>query len=100
MIARGSRRGGSNRRQGSGISFRPLATIEFDKESISSRNQVVILRQVMWSQGHAAREFSRQLRPIALRKRVEFVQQLLGSLSHRTRFAPGVLGVKSRIVCS
>ena len=53
------------------MSFRLLATIEFGKQAIGGLHQIVVLRQVVRSQGHPTREFRHELRPIPIRKRVE-----------------------------
>jgi hypothetical protein len=77
-----------------GISFRLLVTIELDKQAVGSRNDVVVVRQIVGSQGHATYQLRNNLRPIAIGKRVEFVEQLLGTFGHEIRFAFGVLGGK------
>jgi hypothetical protein len=51
-----------------------------DEEAVGSRNEVVVAGQTVRSQGHAAYQFSHEFRPIAVRKRFEFVEQLLRSL--------------------
>lgn len=71
-----------------------LVTIELDEQAVGSRNKVVVVGQIVGSQGHAAYEFGHEFRPITVRKRVEFVEQLFGSLGHEIRFAFSVLGVK------
>jgi hypothetical protein len=76
------------------MSFRLLATVELHEEAIGCRNQVLLLRQIVRSQGHTAQEFSKQFRPLPIRKSFKVVEQLFGSLRHESRFAPSVLGVK------
>ena len=71
-----------------------LATVEFEEQAVGSPNEVVVVGQIVGSQGYAAYEFGHEFRPILIRKRVEFVEQLLGSLGHEIRFAFSVLRVK------
>ena len=69
-------------------------TIELDEQAVGSRNEVVVVGQIVVSQAHAAYQFGHKFRPIPVRKRFEFVEQLRRSLSHGIRFAFRVLGVK------
>jgi hypothetical protein len=71
-----------------------LVPIELDEQAAGSRYEIVVVGQIVWTQGQAAYQFGHELRPIAVRKRVDFVEQLLGSLVHEVRFALTVLGVK------
>ena len=71
-----------------------LATIELGEQAVGSRNEVVVVGQIVGIQGHAAYQFGHEFRPVTVRKRVEFVEQLLGSLGHEIRLAFAVLGVK------
>ena len=73
--------------------IRLLVTIELDKQAVGTRHEVVV-GQMVGTQGQAVYEFSHDLRPITVRKRVDFVEQLLGGLGHEVRFAFTVLGVK------
>jgi hypothetical protein len=57
-----------------------LVTIELDEQSVGSRNKVVVVGQIVGTQGHAAYQFGHEFRPITVRKRVEFVEQLLWRL--------------------
>jgi len=68
--------------------------IEFGKQAIGGRHQIVVLRQVVRGQGHPTREFRHELRPIPIRERLEFVEQLLGGLCHEIRVPFCVLRVK------
>jgi hypothetical protein len=77
-----------------GISFRLHVTIERDEQAVGSRNDVVVVEQIVGTQGQAPHQFNHELRPITVRKRVDFVEQFLGSLGHEVRFAFTVLGVK------
>ena len=67
------------------MSFRLLATIELSEEAIGDRDQIFVLRHVVRSQGHAAGELGHEFRPIQIRKRVEFLEQLFGGLRHEIR---------------
>jgi len=66
------------------MSFRLLATIEFGKQAIGDRNQIIVLRQVVRGQSHPTREFRYELRPIPIRERLKFVEQLLRGLHHES----------------
>jgi hypothetical protein len=68
--------------------------IEFDEQLVRCRDEVVVVGQVVGSQGQTADKFGQELRPIEVRKGIEFVEQLFGRLSHEIRFAFSVLGVK------
>jgi len=76
------------------MSFRRLATIEFGKQVIGGRHQIVVLRQVVRGQGYPTREFCNELRPILVRERLEFIEQLLRGFRHRIRLPFCVLRVK------
>jgi hypothetical protein len=79
------------------MSFRLLATIEFGKQAIGGRHKIIVLRQVVRGQGDPTREFRYELRPIPIRERLEFVEQLLRGLRHEIRVPCCVLRVK--LVC-
>jgi hypothetical protein len=49
--------------------------VEFEKELIGGRNQIVVGREVVRRSRSAVQEFSQDLRPILIRKRVEFLEQ-------------------------
>lgn len=70
--------------------------IEFDEEAIRGRHQIVVLGQVVRSEGRSTEQFRDEFRPVFVREGVEFVQQLLRGLRHRFRLALDVLGVKFR----
>ncbi len=76
------------------MSFRLLATIEFSKQAIGGRHQIVVLRQVVRGQGHPTREFRDQFRAISIRERLEFVERLLRGFRHEIRVPFCVLRVK------
>ena len=59
--------------------------IEFGKQAIGGRHQIVVLRQVVRAQRHPPREFRHELRPFPIRERLEFVEQLLRGLRHEIR---------------
>jgi hypothetical protein len=65
-----------------GISLRLLVSIELNEQAVDDRNEVVVLGHIVGSQGHAAYQFGHKFRPIPVRKRFEFVEQLRRSLSH------------------
>lgn len=74
-------------------SFR-LATIEIGEEAIGSGYGIFVLWQIVRSQGHPTREFGQDFRPILIRQRLEFLEQLLGGVRHEIRVARCVLCVK------
>ena len=47
-------------------------TIELDEQVVGSRNEVVVVGQIVVSQAHTAYQFGHKFRPIPVRKRVEF----------------------------
>jgi hypothetical protein len=59
-------------------------------------HQIVVLGQVVRSEGRSTEEFRDEFRPVFVRKGVEFVQQLLRGLRHGFRLALDVVGVKFR----
>jgi hypothetical protein len=63
-------------------SFRLVATIQVGKQAIGGRQQVFILRQVVRRQRHPTGKFGDELRPIPVRERFEFLDQLLGGVRH------------------
>jgi hypothetical protein len=65
-----------------GISFRLLVPIELHEHAVGSRNEVVVVGQIVGTQSHAAYQFGHESGLIVVRKRVEFVEQLLRSLGH------------------
>ena len=79
-----------------GISLRLLVAIEFDEEPIRGRHQIVVLGEIVWSQGRSTEQFRDEFRPVFVRQRVEFVQQLLRGLRHWFRLALDLVGVKFR----
>jgi len=76
------------------MSFRLLATIEFRKQAIGGRHQVVVVRQVVRGQGHPTREFGHEFGAIPIRERFDFIEQLFGSVSHEISVPRCVLLVK------
>ena len=81
-------------RPGAAMSFRLLATIEFGKQAISGRHQVIVLRHVVRSQGHSTCELRDELRPIPIRERLKFVEQFLRCFRHEIRVPCWALRVK------
>jgi hypothetical protein len=64
------------------MSSQLLATIELGEYAIGGSNQILVVGQVVRRQGHPAREFGHDLRPILIRERFEVVEQLLRSGCH------------------
>ena len=77
-----------------GFHLRLLVAIEFDEEVIRGRNQIIVLGQIVRSEGCSTEQFRDEFRPVFVRQGVEFVQQLLCSLRHTFRLALDVVGVK------
>ena len=73
-----------------------LVAIEFDEKPIRGGHQIVVLGQIVWSQGRATKQFRNEFCPVFVRQGVEFVQQLLRGLRHGFRLALDLLGVKFR----
>jgi hypothetical protein len=48
-----------------------LVTIELGEQAVGSRNEVVVVGQIVGSQGHAACHFGHEFRPIAVRQRFD-----------------------------
>lgn len=73
-----------------------FAPVEVDEESVGRSGQIIVRWQLVRDQGRSAQEFGQDFRPVLIRKRLELVKQLLGSLRHEIRLAPAVCHVKFR----
>ena len=62
----------------------------------SGRNEIVVLRQIVRSEGRSTEQFRNEFHPVFARQGVEFVQQLLGGLRHAFRLTLDFIGVKCR----
>ena len=62
-----------------------LAMIELSKKTVCGREKVFVAGKIVRRLGNATGEFRDDFGPIALGKRIEFLDQFLGRLRHKTR---------------
>ena len=79
-----------------GDSLRLLVSIEFDEEPIRGRHQIVVLGEIVRSNGRSTEQFSDEFCPVFVRQGVEFVQQPPRGLRHGFRLALDRVAVKFR----